>query len=496
MSRAWEAEEDRLLYRRVYDSLRRRLESGEWGPHDKLPSVRQLAARFGVNRLTALRAYRMLAEENRVYAKEKSGFYASPPVPRVGANATDSGMDEVEPSPSGPRPGNPMSEIQSLPVEYQLSQGIVDPGLLPNLFLSEYVKSVFDLYPKLMGTYSNPQGDEELRESVARYLTKDTRVPLSADDLVITTGGQQAIDLLARLYIGRGDAMLVERPTYSSAIDIFRQQGVRFLPVDITSAGYDLERVETLMKLHKPKAFYLNPTYHNPTGYTVPAAQRKRLVELAERYRCLLVEDDSFREMYFGEPPPRPLYAYDTSGWVVHLRSFSKHVAPGLRVCAVAARPGVIRPLVTAKSLADNGTPLVGQKLFLRYFESERFGRHLEKLRIAMRLRKETMEKELAGGGWTWDSPKGGLNLWVRLPEGLSSSELLEESLRQSVSFVPGLICDPLRETDTHLRISYSFVGEAILKEGTRRLTELARRLAERNSLGNSLGSSLGRLMS
>jgi GntR family transcriptional regulator of abcA and norABC len=351
---------------------------------------------------------------------------------------------------------------------------LIDPNLLPNLYLSEYVKKVFDIYPKLMGTYSPVEGDEELRDVLARYIERHLRVQLTANEILITTGAQQAIDLLSRLFIRPLDPILVERPTYSAALDIFRQQGARFLPVDIYPGGYDLDKVEMLMKQYRPRFFYMNPTFHNPTGYTVPSAQRKQLVELAEQYRCLLIEDDAFHDMYFEGPPPKPMFTYDTEGWVVYLRSFSKYVAPGLRICAVIGRKSVIDPLITAKSLADNGSPLVNQKLFLHYFESERMQQHMEKLRIALQIRRDIMEEELASTGWEWVSPKGGLNLWLKLSDAMPMEAFRSESIRQSVSFVPGTIFDPLREMQSWIRLSYSFVNELQLREGTRRLSHIA----------------------
>nr|WP_325176581.1 PLP-dependent aminotransferase family protein [Paenibacillus alkalitolerans] len=348
--------------------------------------------------------------------------------------------------------------------------------MLPNLFLSEYVKKVFDSYPKLLGTYSSAQGDEELREALSRFMVRQHWVQLTASEMVITTGAQQAIDLLSRIYIRSMDPILVERPTYSAALDIFRQQGARLLPVDIYPDGYDLERVELLMKRYKPRLFYMNPTFHNPTGYTVPSAQRKQLVELAERYRCLIIEDDAFHDMYFDKPPPMPLITYDTEGWVVYLRSFSKYVAPGLRICSVIGRRPVIGSLITAKSLADNGTPCVNQKIFLHYFGSERLQQHQEKLRIALQVRRDIMEREFAGAGWDWVSPQGGLNLWVKLPDSIPMEPFFAECVRQSISFVPGAICDPLREMKSWIRLSYSFVNEGQLREGARRLTDIAER--------------------
>lgn len=466
------ANDTKLLFIQTYDYIITRIERGELKAHDKLPSIRLLAQELRVHRLTVFRAYQLLKQNDKVYVKEKSGYYVCPEF----TEHVISEYTERSPIASSGHLKNSLSEIQQVPVIYQFSQSLIDPNLLPNLFLSEYVKKVFDIYPKLMGTYSSVQGDEELREFLCQYMKRHHSIQLTVSDLLITTGGQQAIDLISRVYIRPMDFILVERPTYSAALDIFRQQGARFIPVDIYPEGYDLEKVEMLMKQHRPRIFYMNPTFHNPTGYTVPPDQRKQLVELAERYRCLLIEDDAIHEMYFDQPPPQPIFSYDTDGWVVYLRSFSKYVAPGLRICAVIGRPSVIKPLITAKSLADNGTPLVNQKIFLHYFESERIKQHLEKLRIALQIRKEIVEEELSTTGWSWVSPKGGFNLWLKLPEALPVEELLNESVRQSVSFVPGVICDPLREMRSWIRLSYSFVNEGQLRDGVRLLADIARR--------------------
>ncbi|WP_373230023.1 PLP-dependent aminotransferase family protein [Cohnella sp.] len=467
------ADGSKPLFLQVYDYVITHIERGEWKAHDKLPSIRILAQQFEINRLTVFRAYQLLKQEGKTYVKEKSGYYVGSGN-SVAAFQVHKHSQDIAVSSSLK---NEMNEIQQLPVLYQFSQALIDPNLLPNLYLSDYVKKVFDIYPKLMGTYSTPQGDEELREVLCRYMIGDLRVQLNVQELLIASGAQQAIDLISRTFVRPMDYVLIERPTYSAAIDIFRQQGARFLPVDINPGGYDLEIVERMMKEYKPRVFYMNPTFHNPTGYTVPPLQRKQLVELAEKYRCLLIEDDAFHDMYFEGPPPQPLFTYDTEGWVVYIRSFSKYVAPGLRICTVIGRRSIIEPLIIAKSLADNGTPLVTQKIFLHYFESERMRKHVGKLRTALQLRRDIMEGELADSGWSWVSPKGGLNLWIKLPNELSAEALLSESIRQSVSFVPGRICDPLGEMNSWIRLSYSFVKEGQLRDGVKRLMDISQQL-------------------
>lgn len=490
------AEPGKILYTQAYDYILDRIRRGDWKAHDKLPSVRTLAGELQLHRLTVFRAYGLLKEHGIVYVKEKSGYYVSEGKPyeeSAGPGGAKAGIPDSVPTSSeavGYAPAaatrhgagrlqNALSEIHRIPAVYSFSQALIDPNLLPNLFLSDHVKQVFDRYPKLLGTYSSVQGDEELRELLSADLQRKNKLQVSPDELLITTGGQQAIGLLAGVYLRPLDYVLVERPTYSSALDCFRQRSARLLPVEIRRDGYDLDLVEAYMKRHKPRLFYMNPTFHNPTGYTVPAAQRKQLVELAERYGCLIIEDDAVHDVYFDEPPPPPLYAYDTEGWVVYLRSFSKYLAPGLRVCAVAARAAAMAPLLTAKSLADNGTPLVNQKLFQHCFESVRLQQHLEKLRTALQIRRDVMEQALAAGtGWQWFRPQGGLNLWVRLPDGLHANRLLAESIRRGLTFVPGTICDPLGEMNGQIRLSYSFMNEARIQEGVRLLVRLAEELA------------------
>lgn len=469
MNKAVRAEHNHPLFRQVYTYLLNRMERGEWGVHDKLPSIRLLAEELKVHRLTVFKAYRQLTEDGKVYVKDKSGYYVSP-INLLSATEEGAAVSAYTLT-------NPMSDIQRVPVKYQFSQALIDPGLLPNLFLSEYVKKVFDLYPKVMGSYSSVQGDDELRATLIRHYRNQYQLQLSSEELLITSGAQQAINLIARIVLGPMDTVLVERPTYSVAMDIFRREGARLVPVEITPLGYDLEKVEALMKKYKPRMFYMNPTHHNPTGYTVPARQRKLLVELAERYRCLLVEDDPFRDMYFEKKPPPPFFAYDIEGWVIYISSFSKYVAPGLRICAVACRYPFMERLITAKSLADNGTPLLNQKIFLHYYTSPRLQQHLDKLRIALQVHKEIVEEELAAVGWEWISPQGGLNLWVKLPDQLSVDQLFAASMAQSIAFVPGELFDPLGEMKSRLRLSYSFASEGVLREGVQRLIAIARSL-------------------
>ncbi|MGM1019467.1 MAG: PLP-dependent aminotransferase family protein [Bacillota bacterium] len=478
------------LYEQVIHYVTVRIDRGDWQTDMKLPSVRSLAQELGVHRLTIFRAYHELKQQGLVYVKDKSGYYvhASQATEHAkyagysGHSSTDlsfhseSAYAADDPSVSAWRGMDGLTRVQSVNANFQFSKALIDPSLLPNRYWRELMMQVFEKHPKVAATYSSVQGDAELRDAMAQHFSVDKHFALSPDEVLITSGAQQAIDLISRSLIRTGDRVLTERPAYGPAMEIFRRQGARLTMIDIRPEGYDMEQLEWCMKTEKPRVFYINPTFHNPTGFTVPEEQRKRLPELAERYGCLIVEDDSTYDISFGQKPPSPIFAYDISGSVVYIRSYSKYVAPGLRIAAVTCRPQLMNSLLNVKALVDNGSPLLNQKLFLQYFQSPRMQQHIKKLCIALQIRKETMEDSLRDSGWTWTSPAGGLSLWLQLPSTLKPNELLAKCVQESVTFVPGNVFDPIgEEGKTHVRLSYSYANELQIKEGIAALLRISR---------------------
>ncbi|WP_348621883.1 PLP-dependent aminotransferase family protein [Paenibacillus polymyxa] len=477
------------LYEQVIHYVIVRIDRGDWQTDMKLPSVRSLAQELGVHRLTVFRAYQELKQRGLVYVKDKSGYYvhasqATGHAKYAGYSGhssndltihSESAHAADDPSVSAWRGMDGLSRVQSVNTNFQFSKALIDPSLLPNRFWGELMMQVFEKHPKVAATYSAVQGDAELREAMAQHFSVDKHFALSPDEVLITSGAQQAIDLIGRSLLRTGDRVLIERPAYGPAMEIFRRLGARLTMTDIRPEGYDMDQIEWCMKTEKPRLFYMNPTFHNPTGFTVPDEQRKRLPELAERYGCLIVEDDSTYDISFGQKPPSPIFAYDVSGSVVYIRSYSKYVAPGLRIAAVTCRPQLMNSLLNVKALVDNGSPLLNQKLFLEYFQSPRMQQHIKKLCIALQIRKETMEDSIRDSGWTWTSPAGGLNLWLQLPSSLKPNELLAKSLQESVSFVPGNVFDPIgAEGKTHVRLSYSYANELQIKEGISTLLRIS----------------------
>nr|WP_169338244.1 PLP-dependent aminotransferase family protein [Paenibacillus sanguinis] len=456
------------LYEQVAHNLMVRIEAGEWGEHDRLPSVRSLSKQAGVHRLTVFKAYQALKERGIVYVMDKSGYYVSPASPSSVADQAD------DPAVSIWLHGDSLAHVQSLEAEYQFSKSLIDPALLPNRYWGELMRDLLDHYPRLLGTYSTIQGDPELRSALASHLTLKERFYISAEEVLITSGAQQAIDLISRSLIRAGDRVLMESPTYGPAMEIFRKQGARLIFTNIHPQGYDLEQIEHLMRTEKPRLFYMTPTFQNPTGMKIPAEQRKQLPEMAEQYGCFLVEDDSTYDIYFKKKPPAPIFTYDTTGQALYIRSYSKYVVPGLRIAAIICHPRFMPGLRAVKALADNGSPLLNQKLFLRYFQSSRMHQHLSKLRTALQLRMGIMEQCLQKTNWTWTQPEGGLNIWVELPEGIDTGRLLHRCIEHSVAFAPGTVFDPSAASSRKLRLSFSYAHEQQIREGMNRLMNLS----------------------
>lgn len=450
--------------------LEARIRRGDWQIHEKLPSVRQLSKDSGMHRLTVFKAYQHLKEQGIIYARNKSGYYVTPPTDTPVTTETELEQTLFQ---------GTLGDLHRMPARYQFSQALIDPNLLPNHYFAEYTKKVFDLYPKLLGTYAQLQGDLELRQMLAEHFNNHAHFYVQPDELLIASGAQQAIYLAAEVWIRPGDYVLLESPTYASALDVFRQKGARLLTIDITTSGYDMEQIEQMMQQYRPRLFYLNPTFHNPTGVCIPAEQRKQLVDLAAQYECLLIEDDTCSDIYFDAPPPPSLFAYDTEGYTIHIRSFSKYISPGLRIACIAARPAHMRSLLSAKSLIDGGTPLLNQKVFLHYFMSDRLHRHLDKLRIALRIRMEVMQQALGSAGWRYNQPQGGLSLWVELPEHLSVQHLLNRCLIRQLSFVPGSLFDDMNRFQQQIRLSFSFASEQQIQSGIGELITIANELQQ-----------------
>jgi 2-aminoadipate transaminase len=320
--------------------------------------------------------------------------------------------------------------------------------------------------------YGEVAGYEPLRELIARRM-RLRGIDAPADAIMVTSGSQQGIDLIARLMLDPGDAIIVEGPTYIGAMQTFDAYEATYVTAPMDEGGVDPEALGALLDTLtvRPKLFYTMPTFQNPTGFTLRSDRREALLQLAREREFLIVEDDPYGELYFGEPPLPALRRQDPD--VIYLGTFSKTIAPGIRVGWLVAPPKMLDLLLMAKEGADiNGDRITTRTVF---YTSEGFlDDHVVELRKLYQRRRDALLSTMAEtmpAEVRWSHPGGGFFVWVELPDDLSASDLLRLSATYGVAFLPGSWFYPNGQGSVSgFRLSYSALSEERLVEGARRL--------------------------
>ena len=321
--------------------------------------------------------------------------------------------------------------------------------------------------------YGGTEGLPGLRKGIADYLSSTAGVRCTADNILPVQGSSQAFDLLLKALIDPGDVILVESPTFLGAIQAMRIYRARLIAMPMDEGGVILGEVEKLVQKHHPKMMYIIPTFQNPTGRTLCLERRKALAEMAAKYGFVIAEDDPYRDLrYEGEALPS-ISSFDEEGWVVYLSSFSKYIAPGLRVGAAAVpHAGLLRKMVIGKQSSDVHSPILTQAIVELYLEKGLLPEHLK--RICGEYRKQ-LTAMLEGfsffpEGTKHTLPQGGLFVWAELPEGMDAMAALNRAIEQNVAFVPGTHFYPDGGHANTLRLNFSMQEADVIRAGMERL--------------------------
>jgi DNA-binding transcriptional MocR family regulator len=324
--------------------------------------------------------------------------------------------------------------------------------------------------------YGLEQGDGYFRHALATFLSRRYAAPVAMDHLFVTGGASQALDLICTLYTQPGDVVFVEEPTYFLALRIFADHRLRVIPVATDAHGLDLDALEAALAKQRPALLYIIPTHQNPSGATLPLERRRRLVELSVRHNFLVVADEVYHLLSYAASPPPPLAAFAESGTVLGLGSFSKILAPGLRLGWVQAAPQHMARLSTSGLLDSGGGLNPFTSALVRVVLEEGWeDAYLDGLHAAFRQRITVLDaalREELGDTVRYGTPAGGYFFWLELPESLDGETLLQRAAAYKVSFRPGVRfsgCGGLRH---YIRLSFAFYEEAQLREGVRRLRQ------------------------
>lgn len=334
--------------------------------------------------------------------------------------------------------------------------------------------------------YGLTEGYAPLRQLIARH-TERYGIRISPENVLITSGSQQALDLIGKLFINAGDRIIVESPTYLGALQAWNAYGAEYLPVPVDQDGMVPEALEAALR-SGPKFIYVLPNFQNPSGVTLSLERRRRLVALADRYGVPIIEDDPYGQLrYEGEHVP-PVVVLDDAraasrngsyqGNVIYLSTFSKILAPGLRLGWVIAPPQVIDRLVTAKQGMDLHTATFNQVVVHETARGGFLDHHVHTIRQLYSERRDAMLAALeaqAPPGVTWTRPQGGLFLWMTLPAELDAAELFHLAVEQNVAFVPGVSFHPCGGGHNTLRLNFSYVCPERIREGIARLGRVLR---------------------
>ena len=467
------------LYQQIDSFLRQGIVSGNLAAGLRLPAVRRLALALQVNRITVESAYARLEADGLIAGRQGSGTYVLPTGPRVPVSV-DEGKEIWPLWQQGPLArirkesfNDPQGMEFSHPHPINFGGGIGDPHLLSFKDFGQSIQKIIRRQGANGCAYGDPRGFTPLRATIAQILASQG-LQTTPERILITTGSQQAIMLVAQLLLRPGDAVVTENPTYSGALDIFRSMDVAPVGIEVDGDGMQVDRLEKLLRQHHPKLLYTIPNFQNPTGVCMSTRRRRQVLELAGRYNVPVLEDDYVGDLRYEGCARPALKALDQNGKVIYVSTFSKMLMPDLRIGFLVADGPVYDSLLRRKCLSDLATSNLLQRSLDDYLSVGRYQAHLRRSCRIYRKRRDMMlraieehlPKEVA-----LIPPKGGFYIWLRLPPGIPSDELFRRSCREGVGYARGdQSAVDGRLPDSYLRLNFAYQPEAEIEEGIRRL--------------------------
>ena len=481
------------VYQQIVDAVREAALDGRMRPLAKLPPTRELARRLGVNRNTVVAAYEKLAAEGWIRSHTGRGTFLVAR-PNAAAEAPESSAEPARWFTAFSRAveGASVGGLQSI---YRLAidpHGISFVGsypadeLMPLAPFARAMNQVLSRGDARILAYGPTSGHPPLRETIAAGMRRDGS-PAEVDDILVTNGAQQALELVFRAFVDRDEAVVVEEPTYTGALTVLGALGARVVGVPVDEEGMRPDLLAMAVERHHPRLIYVQPTFQNPTTRVMSEARRAEVLAVANRFQCPILEDDWACDLRLEGDPLPSLHAMDGGRHVIHLSTFSKKLMPGLRVGWVVAPPPVLGNLVELKRTQDCGTSPLLQAALDQFLRDGGLDRHLERILPAYRERRDTMVAALERHfppGAQWSRPTGGLFVWVTLAEDFDGHELFDAARRRGVLYSRGDLFHSDGSGRNTLRLTYSGASPSQIDTGVATLGELVcARRPERDTL-------------
>ncbi len=470
------------IYRQLIRSIRAQIESGDLPPGTRLPASRDLAHQLNISRISVVNAYAELRAQGFLSAHAGRGTFIAGdhqgnPPPTNGGHASSAPEAPTTPD----RSLREMMRMARKPGVISFSQGSPPAEFYPLRALRDAINTVLDRDGAQALGYEVTEGFPPLRAAVRDYVSA-LGIRCHPDQVLITGGTQQALDLVVQALLGEGDLLVTENPTYLGMIDIARTRRVQLHGINLDQDGIRLDMLENFILDRHPKLIYVMPTFQNPTGVVMPLHRRRQLLNLANEYKIPILEDGVYHELRFeGESLP-PLKALDDTGIVLHASGFTKMMIPGIRIGYLISDAAHYERLVRVKQAADIATAGLNQRAIHLMLERGALAQQLERNNRELHRRRDAAlaaaVKYLPPGS-TWNTPQGGLYLWVQLPKtGPTAAELYVSAVQSGVAYAIGSVFHTNNGGSHRLRINYGVHRPADIEEGFRRLGRAWRELA------------------
>ena len=463
------------LYRQLYHHLRRHILAGHWPPQSQLPPSRQLAQQCGVARQTVTAALAQLRAEGYITSRQGAGTFVAHPLPHppapppaVAPPLSTWGqrlMGQASPATAeASRPPRP-----TLDFGFDRTFATTFPYDVWRRLLGRYLSTD----DALLARYGSAEGFAPLRHALAHHLRQLRGVQATAEQIIIVNGVQQALDMIARLWLNQGDELLIETPCYTNASKLFRVYGVQLRPLPVDDHGFN----PALIPNNSPaKMAFVTPSNQFPHGGAMPLGRQLALLDWAERQQGLIIEDDYDGELRYDGHPLAAMQGLDTAGRVIYLGSFSKVLFPALRLGYVVLPPHLREPFLLAKRMIDRGTPTLAQAAVADFMAEGHFERHVRRLRQEYGQRRAVLVKALGehlGTAVSFCPAPAGLHILLYLPEGCNEAQLVQQAAELGVGVYAGAPYHLQESPPPSILLGFSGLSPAEIEEGIGRLAPL-----------------------
>lgn len=461
-------------YLLIVEHIKVKISNGEWAIGSRIPSQRDLAKTFNVNRSTVITALEELMAEGLIQGKTGMGtIVINNTWTLMGSDAATNWNENITLGvhKASAETVQKINEAESKKELIQLSKGELSPDIFPLERMKTIIRKISDHLSPF--GYEEPKGNHQLRQAISDYLGK-VGIDASPSSILVVSGALQALHLISIGLLQKGSTVFLEKPSYLYSLSVFQSAGMKLKGLPMDTEGLIPSSIYQQKEKNKRSILYTIPTFHNPTGRLMKEKRRQELIQTCIKEQLPVIEDDVYRDLWIDSPPPAPLKALDHHGNVLYIGSLSKSLSPGLRIGWVVGPESVIDRLADLKMQSDYGSSSLSQHVVAEWLSSGFYEQHLSFVREQLTIRRsvalEALKEHLSNYA-TWETTNGGVFIWVKIKPDFRTHNLLQKAMAKGVLLNPGSIY--AEKSGQFIRLSYAFASLIEINEGILRLKEI-----------------------